>query len=246
MILRRLPQHVKDQNWIAVVLDFVIVVAGILIAFQISSMAEKRGEVAQFDRQMEALKVEMTENLDRYEIAVDRIRDQYESITALRELLADPESAATEAEINNLFYKSIGVIGIYTKRNSLDVALSSELFVESNAAELIDQIEQWEEKLAQLNRVQQDALNFRDNIMHAHFSETLAYASILGATGIAEGRIAPSRFENSREELSQDRVLDNILAGRQLSTFQDLVYINDLVEQTHEIIASSKSLNARH
>lgn len=160
MILRRLPQHVKDQNWIAVVLDFVIVVAGILIAFQISSMAEKRGEVAQFDRQMEALKVEMTENLDRYEIAVDRIRDQYESITALRELLADPESAATEAEINNLFYKSIGVIGIYTKRNSLDVALSSELFVESNAAELIDQIEQWEEKLAQLNRVQQDALNF--------------------------------------------------------------------------------------
>lgn len=236
MILRRMTQHVKDQNWFAVVLDFVIVVAGILIAFQISSMAEKRGEVAMFDRQMEALKVEMTENLDRYEIASDRIRDQYESITALRYLLANPESEATGASINNLFYKSIGVIGIYTKRNSLDVALSSELFVERNAAELIDQIEQWEEKLAQLNRVQQDALNFRDNIMHAYFSENLAYASILGATGIAEGRIAPSRIEISRAELLQDRVLDNILAGRQLSTFQDHVYTSELVELTHEII----------
>lgn len=236
MLLRRITQHVKDQNWIAVVLDFVIVVVGILIAFQISSMAEKRSEMALFDRQMEALKVEMTENLERYEISADRIKDQYESITALREFLADPETAATDAEINNLFYKSIGVIGIYTKRNSLDVALSSDLFVERNVAELIDHVEQWEEKLAQLNRVQQDALNFRDNIMHAYFTENLAYASILGAAGIAEGRIAPSGFEISRAELLQDRVLDNILAGRQLSTFQDLVYTSELVEQTNEII----------
>lgn len=236
MILRRITQHLKDQNWIAVVLDFVIVVTGILIAFQISSMAEKRGEVALFDRQMEALKLEMTENLERYELSADRIKDQWESISALREFLADPENGTTDAEINNLFYKSIGVIGIYTKRNSLDVALSSDLFVERNDAELIDEIEQWEEKLAQLNRVQQDALNFRDNIMHAYFTENLAYASILGATGIAEGRIAPSGFEISRAELLQDRVLDNILAGRQLSTFQDLVYTSELVEKTREII----------
>ena len=128
------------------------------------------------------------------------------------------------------------MIGIYTKRNSLDVALSSDLFVERNVAELIDHVEQWEEKLAQLNRVQQDALNFRDNIMHAYFTENLAYASILGAAGSAEGRSAPAGFEISRAELFQDRVLDNILAGRQLSTFQDLVYTSELIEQTNEII----------
>jgi hypothetical protein len=37
MILRRITQHVKDQNWFAVALDFVIVVVGILIAFQITN-----------------------------------------------------------------------------------------------------------------------------------------------------------------------------------------------------------------
>ena len=31
MLLRSLTKHVKDQNWFAVALDFVIVVAGILI-----------------------------------------------------------------------------------------------------------------------------------------------------------------------------------------------------------------------
>ncbi len=40
MILRRLTQHIKDQNWFAVGLDFVIVVVGILLAFQITSWSE--------------------------------------------------------------------------------------------------------------------------------------------------------------------------------------------------------------
>ncbi len=42
MILRRVTQHVKDQNWFAVFLDFFIVVAGILIAFQITNWNEAR------------------------------------------------------------------------------------------------------------------------------------------------------------------------------------------------------------
>lgn len=31
MILRRLTKHVKDQNWFAVALDFLIVVVGVFI-----------------------------------------------------------------------------------------------------------------------------------------------------------------------------------------------------------------------
>ena len=49
MLLRRITQHVKDQNWFAVALDFIIVVAGILIAFQITEWNETRA-----DRQKEA------------------------------------------------------------------------------------------------------------------------------------------------------------------------------------------------
>jgi hypothetical protein len=46
MLLRRVIGHVKAQNWTAVALDFVIVVVGILIAFQITEWndARKTGE----------------------------------------------------------------------------------------------------------------------------------------------------------------------------------------------------------
>jgi len=34
MILRRLTKHVKDQNWFAVGLDFVIVVIGVFVGMR--------------------------------------------------------------------------------------------------------------------------------------------------------------------------------------------------------------------
>lgn len=46
MILRRLTQNVKDQNWFAVVLDFIIVVIGVVIGLQVSNWNEARAEMA--------------------------------------------------------------------------------------------------------------------------------------------------------------------------------------------------------
>jgi len=236
VLLRRITKHVKDQNWFAVALDFIVVVVGILIAFQISSMAERRGEIAKFDRQMQALKIEMIENSERYEITLKKIENQLAGVSRLREILADPEIEVTDSEIDLLLYRTIGVIGVFTKRSSLDAALSSELFAESNPSELIDAVERWEEKLSQLNRVQQDALRFRDSKMHAYFTENLAYASVFAVAGLANGQIAPSKVGNSRVELSDDRTLDNILAGRQLSTLQDITYTRELAMHASEII----------
>ena len=44
MLLRRITQHVREQNWFAVIIDFCIVVIGILIAFQITDWNEDRVE----------------------------------------------------------------------------------------------------------------------------------------------------------------------------------------------------------
>ena len=42
MRLRSLTKHIREQNWLAVALDFFIVVVGILIAFQITNWNEAR------------------------------------------------------------------------------------------------------------------------------------------------------------------------------------------------------------
>ena len=53
MILRRLTQHVKEQNWFAVTLDFLIVVAGIWVALLVGewrSDLQKQGDLAKAER----------------------------------------------------------------------------------------------------------------------------------------------------------------------------------------------------
>ena len=52
MLLRRITQHVKDQNWFAVFIDLVIVVVGVFIGIQVANWNEARNEEA---RQAEVL-----------------------------------------------------------------------------------------------------------------------------------------------------------------------------------------------
>lgn len=55
MLFRRISIHVKDQNWFAVGLDFFIVVAGILIAFQITEWDAERQNKASEKNYLERL-----------------------------------------------------------------------------------------------------------------------------------------------------------------------------------------------
>jgi hypothetical protein len=59
MLLRSISKHVKEQNWFAVVLDFLIVVIGILIAFQITNWNEAR------------------QNKDKAELFIERLEQDF-------------------------------------------------------------------------------------------------------------------------------------------------------------------------
>ena len=47
MLLRRISKHVKDQNWFAVGIDFVIVVVGVFIGIQVANWNDARAERAE-------------------------------------------------------------------------------------------------------------------------------------------------------------------------------------------------------
>ena len=42
MLLRSLTKHVNDQNWIAIGIDFIIVVVGVFIGIQVANWNEAR------------------------------------------------------------------------------------------------------------------------------------------------------------------------------------------------------------
>lgn len=81
MILRRLSEHVRGQNWLAVGLDFLIVVLGVFLGIQLGNwnegrtlQREERGVVlrllAEADRSAEAIEAAITRTEGFYEMAV--------------------------------------------------------------------------------------------------------------------------------------------------------------------------------
>jgi hypothetical protein len=90
MILRRLTKHVKEQNWFAVGLDFVIVVLGILIAFQITNWSAARKARADLVLAEQALTADLIQNYFHAQERVTLNRCRIESLRTLAERLMAP------------------------------------------------------------------------------------------------------------------------------------------------------------
>ncbi len=79
MLLRRVTQHVKDQNWFAVGIDFMIVVIGVFIGIQVANWNASRVEDSQardlLDR-MVTEAVEAQQDLEAYRITHAEILDR--------------------------------------------------------------------------------------------------------------------------------------------------------------------------
>ena len=61
MILRSVTQHVKDQNWFAVGIDFFIVVVGVFIGLQVANWNDTRSDARAERALLERLHEEVTE-----------------------------------------------------------------------------------------------------------------------------------------------------------------------------------------
>lgn len=103
MLLRSITQHVKDQNWFAVALDFLIVVVGILIAFQITNWNEARTERLNEAHYLERLDTEFdvirTRLIDGKRIFGSSVRNINLLLKAHREYAANPDGNLPDDDV---------------------------------------------------------------------------------------------------------------------------------------------------
>ena len=231
MLLRRITEHVKDQNWFAILIDFVIVVAGILIAFQITEWNETRSKRNDFDHLIAGLDSEVSENLVRLSIAEEYDLNQLDDLLELRQLVANPDQPASDEQLGNLLWKLIPVHAIHIKRNMLDEFLSSDLVDLGNQRTLFEAASGWDETIALSNRSDEDILSFRNHILNPYIANNLPAASILRYDNRRKRLIAPSLTPFSRTELAEDVVLESLIAARLQQISQDLEKIESLEEK---------------
>ena len=100
MLLRRISKHVKDQNWFAVGIDFVIVVVGVFIGLQVTEWGQARADRVNERAALERLVVEYRNNLELLAKDKAKSRRTMAATARLLEMIApEPDPGITEADI---------------------------------------------------------------------------------------------------------------------------------------------------
>ncbi|NJM35886.1 MAG: hypothetical protein HC850_15675 [Rhodomicrobium sp.] len=76
MILRRVIAHFRKQEWTAIGLDFLIVVVGILIAFQITAWNDARRDAIRERQYLARIAAELDESISDIEHAISRTKER--------------------------------------------------------------------------------------------------------------------------------------------------------------------------
>jgi hypothetical protein len=67
MILRRLTQSLKDQNWAAIAIEFVLLVAGVFFGTQVSNWNESRHEAERAHANLVRIQIDLAEDIGALE-----------------------------------------------------------------------------------------------------------------------------------------------------------------------------------
>ena len=97
MIPSRIARHVREQNWTAIGIDFLIVVLGIVIGFQVTDWGQRRADRAReqdYLRQLDSDLRESVRTLDRFDAEHAR---GYRSANRLAGSFYDPDPAPRES-----------------------------------------------------------------------------------------------------------------------------------------------------
>ena len=111
MILRRLTNAIREQNWFAVGIEFVIVVAGVLLAFQITAWNEHQLSEIRVSQSLARIQLETERNIAalrrRIEINTERQDEQSLMVAIAMSGTLEPENReAFERAAAQLMYFS--------------------------------------------------------------------------------------------------------------------------------------------
>ena len=172
MILARLSHAIRTQNWFAVALEFVIVIAGVAIGFQINALNEARIERLAERNALLAFSSE----LDAIGQEVVRARRLAGAKFDSAERLLDPEAGSLPIDTLDALLSDL----LWHQRGTLDTGLIESLLTSSalalpRATDLRTDLARWPDRMSRFLTDQQRDARLYDEIYSPYL---LAHAEI--------------------------------------------------------------------
>ena len=227
MILRSITKHVRDQNWFAVGIDFVIVVAGILIAFQITNWAAARQDNLIYQQARSRVIEEANTNLTLAQNAISRVMDQRNQIM---EILRDFENCTAGNGAEETLMRTMQtlrlIVSLDVRSDAIKHMLTSDAFLDNISPE--DRV-RFSDYLRTVDNVAENS-RFSDSFFGSRLPPQDNPIFRRTLDGGFSGSLTRLALTVGYEQACQDSTLNRFLFDR----LENGVYINYLAERLAE------------
>ena len=135
MLLRRIIEHVKTQNWTAVAIDFFIVVVGVFIGIQVSNWNTGLSNKRAYESALERLRLEIDTNDKTLTLVESEVKETRDQIRKAQEALAtcgdDPQ---TRELVNDGIRQLTSTSGLHFRHRAIDELTSSPPLLEHQSS----------------------------------------------------------------------------------------------------------------
>ncbi len=234
MILRRITEHVKAQNWFAVCTEFAIVVVGVFVGLQAQDWSTARAERSAERAAIERLIVEYELNLELLDASKVQSR---KTMAATESLLAmiSPEPAGDMVD-----EALAQIIGDCLTNPKLVPALgTTNSLVASGELRLIGDPEiqrmltQWPATAQVLIEWQEIERHHGEELILGLTFDYLAWPTIVG---LLDGSLRESAFNSDYRGLFSLKKFEGLLSNRWYNTRESIGRIEGLEADTRELV----------
>lgn len=131
MILRRLSQSLKEQNWTAIWIEFILLVTGVFLGIQVSNWNQARADRAAYEAALGRLGAEIDTNLASLDVFDGSIKGELANAArALTVLQSCVDSEQNRSVVDAGLDTIRGTSGLHPHRNALDEVTSNPRLLE--------------------------------------------------------------------------------------------------------------------
>ena len=155
----------RSIHWRRVLIEGVVIVGSILLAFAIDAWWDERQERSLTDRRIEALLSEFEQARAEIESEIRGVRSSYEGSTAVLAMFRAPRSERSAEELAAQVIKSFNV-GVFTVQHPvLTMMITSGELLEAEDDELLALIAVWQDQIEHLRMDSQDLESNRNQMI---------------------------------------------------------------------------------
>lgn len=236
MILRRVIDHVKHQNWTAVALDFVIVVVGVFIGLQVQDWSADRAEKEAIAAQLSSFREELIQRRTAIDEQQAYIRKRIDDASMLRAGLMNQDRAISESDIYALAMSALRTNGLDVTFHGFDGLSISGAISKIQSPEQLQKLYQWDAALTNLRSTEKDVQTLRDLSGLPAALDALSFGNMARTDERYSDMPFAEQFSVDVEALRNNRDFDNTLVSRIILERQKLDALLAFENATNDLI----------